>query len=217
MITKTINAAIHLTCYYHTYNARMYVLIVLYMEPDWDCLDLLNAASQRLDMVPAARRIFNVDGTPTTFSLSPGVFCDCSLYCFLPSRHHTGNEIDDCMMVEDHDILFFSIHEDFITISNNNDDNRGDNGKNRPGEGIPPVIGGYKVGELLGRGGFGEVRIGEHQLTAERVALKFLRKSEIHSLRAAERTNVEIQCLATLKHSNIIKMHQVGGIGLLIA
>ena len=114
------------------------------------------------------------------------------------------------MMVEDHDILFFSIHEDFITISNNNDDNRGDNGgKNRPGEGIPPVIGGYKVGELLGRGGFGEVRIGEHQLTAERVALKFLRKSEIHSLRAAERTNVEIQCLATLKHSNIIKMHQV--------
>ena len=110
-------------------------------------------------------------------------------------------------MVEDHDILFFSIHEDFITISNNNDDNRGDNGKNRPGEGIPPVIGGYKVGELLGRGGFGEVRIGEHQLTAERVALKFLRKSEIHSLRAAERTNVEIQCLATLKHSNIIKMH----------
>lgn len=125
-------------------------------------------------------------------------------------RHCTGNEIDDCMMVEDHDILFFSIHEDFITISNNNDDNRGDNGgKNRPGEGIPPVIGGYKVGELLGRGGFGEVRIGEHQLTAERVALKFLRKSEIHSLRAAERTNVEIQCLATLKHSNIIKMHQV--------
>lgn len=38
------------------------LVIVLYMEPDWDCLDLLNAASQRLDMVPAARRIFNVDG-----------------------------------------------------------------------------------------------------------------------------------------------------------
>lgn len=69
MITKTINAAIHLTCYYHTYNARIYVLIVLYMEPDWDCLDLLNAASQRLDMVPAARRIFNVDGTPTACTL----------------------------------------------------------------------------------------------------------------------------------------------------
>ena len=47
----------------------MHVLIVLYMEPDWDCLDLLNAASQRLDMVPAARRIFNVDGTTTACTL----------------------------------------------------------------------------------------------------------------------------------------------------
>lgn len=32
------------------------------MEPDWSYLDLLNAASQRLDLVPAAKRIFSVDG-----------------------------------------------------------------------------------------------------------------------------------------------------------
>lgn len=87
MITKTINAAIHLTCYYDAYNARIYVLIVLYMEPDWDCLDLLNAASQRLDMVPAARRIFNVDGTPTACTLyvlyHPLSLCCCCRVCFV--------------------------------------------------------------------------------------------------------------------------------------
>lgn len=32
------------------------------MEPDWDCLDLLHAASQRLDIIPAAQKIFNADG-----------------------------------------------------------------------------------------------------------------------------------------------------------
>eukprot|EP01034_Spumella_vulgaris_P024383 gene24383-30724_t len=75
-------------------------------------------------------------------------------------------------------------------------------------EKIPPSIGGYKVGDMLGKGGFGEVRHGEHQLTLEKVALKFLRKSDIHSLGAAERTNTEIQCLTALKHTNIIRLLQ---------
>jgi carbon catabolite-derepressing protein kinase len=62
---------------------------------------------------------------------------------------------------------------------------------------------------MLGRGGFGEVRSGEHQLTGEKVALKFLRKSEISSIHAAERTITEIQCLTALKHNNIISLYQV--------
>lgn len=48
--------------------------------------------------------------------------------------------------------------------------------------------------EFLGKGGFGEVRVGEHQLTGERVALKFLRNSAIADMGAAERTTTEIQC-----------------------
>lgn len=52
----------------------------------------------------------------------------------------------------------------------------------------------YKVNEFLGKGGFGEVRVGEHQLTGERVALKFLRKSAIADMGAAERTTTEVQC-----------------------
>ena len=113
-------------------------------------------------------------------------------------------------MIVDDDILFFSANGGFIEpeyITSESVETAG--GGKREGERLPPSISGYKVGEMLGRGGFGEVRVGEHQLTGERVALKFLRKAEIHSLGAAERTNTEIQCLATLKHLNIIRLQQV--------
>lgn len=118
----------------------------------------------------------------------------------------TGVEIDDCMMIEDNDILFLSNIDDFIPPVDLSPDEGLGGGVE--GEKIPHTIGGFKVGELLGRGGFGEVRVGEHHLTGERVALKFLRKSEIHSLFAAERTNTEIQCLQALKHNNIIRLQQ---------
>lgn len=114
------------------------------------------------------------------------------------------------MMIEDDDILFLSIKEDFIAPFDHLTDTSDhlDNGGRPETEKVPSIVGGYKVGELLGRGGFGEVRVGEHHLTGERVALKFLRKSEIHSFNAAERTNTEIQCLTALKHTNIIRLQQ---------
>lgn len=158
---------------------------VLYVEPDWSILELVNAASQRLDMMPAAKRVFNGD----------------------------GHEIDDCMMIEDDDLLFLSITEDFInpislaggsTISSSINRNSGRHANSQ----LPVVVSGYKVGDMLGRGAFGEVCVGEHQLTGEVVALKFLKKSEIQSLGAAERTNTEIQCLTALKHMNIIRLMQ---------
>jgi serine/threonine protein kinase len=120
-----------------------------------------------------------------------------------------GVEIDDCMMIEDDDMLFLSVTDNFIPPFDTSGEGFDGDSKKYEGEKIPHVIGGYRIGELLGRGGFGEVRIGEHQLTGDKVALKFLRKSEIHSLGAAERTNLEIQCLTALKHSNIIRLHQV--------
>lgn len=107
------------------------------------------------------------------------------------------------MMIEDNDILFLSNGDDFIPPLA---DRR--NGLSWDST-IPSSLSGFKVGSMLGRGGFGEVRVGEHHLTGERVALKFLRKSEIISMGAAERTTTEIQCLSALKHANIIKMQQV--------
>lgn len=112
------------------------------------------------------------------------------------------------MMIEDNDILFLSINEDFIAPYYAEPANTTDQPR-KEGEKIPLSVGGYKVGDVLGKGGFGEVRMGEHQLTGEKVALKFLRKSDIHSLGAAERTNTEIQCLTALKHTNIIRLQQV--------
>lgn len=151
----------------------------LHIEPDWSFPDFLHAASQRLNLVPTAKRVFSVDGV----------------------------EIDDCMMIEDSDALFFSHGEDFSSSSINTSE-KGNNGVSSEDSSIGSIIGSYKVGSFLGKGGFGEVRVGEHNLTGEKVALKFLRKAEIANIGAAERTTTEIQCLTALKHANIIRLQQ---------
>ena len=176
-----------------------------------------------------------------------------------------GVEVNDCMMITDDDMLFFSNGEAFIppkfTRRNSNqgneptpfvcylidlpptnehvdtfpspvglneygeNDNEGEgngtgaNGQHRKNSnardnarrGSMTSLGPFLIGEVLGKGGFGEVRVGVNQLNGEKVALKFLRKSEIMSLVAAERTATEIQCLSALKHPNIIQlvMHMV--------
>jgi serine/threonine protein kinase len=56
-----------------------------------------------------------------------------------------------------------------------------------------------------------QVRIGEHHLTKEKVALKLMSKSDIMSMGAAERTTTEIQCLTALRHPHIITLLQVRG------
>ena len=69
-----------------------------------------------------------------------------------------GVEIDDCMMVEDDDIVFLSTDDqEFINTSTTTDNGEGD-------KTISSIVGNYKVGKFIGKGGFGEVRIGEHQV-----------------------------------------------------
>lgn len=41
----------------------------MYVEADWDCHDLLHNASQRLEIIPAAQKIFNADGMTTTITM----------------------------------------------------------------------------------------------------------------------------------------------------
>ncbi|EQC30594.1 CAMK/CAMKL protein kinase [Saprolegnia diclina VS20] len=115
-----------------------------------------------------------------------------------------GVEVDDLMCIEEGDMLFFSTGAPFqipgqSEAEASSVDNIGSGG----------VVGGYRVTTLLGRGGFGEVRLGVHQLTNEKVALKFILKSEMGSLGDVERTTTEIQCLTALNHPSIIKLIRV--------
>ena len=113
------------------------------------------------------------------------------------------------MMIGDTDSIFLSLGEDFISptpvtyIGDAADTGELDCS-------MPSYVGMYNVGTLLGCGAFGEVRLGTNKLTDEKVALKFLRKAEIQSMGAAERTSTEIQCLTTLNHRNIIRLFMVG-------
>ena len=125
-------------------------------------------------------------------------------------------------MIEDGEMLFLSAGADFLapsavlsTLAEQKDGEghhhgRADGSKadSKDSAHLPHTIGGYRVGVLLGKGGFGEVRVGEHQITHEQVALKFLPKMEILNMGAAERTTTEIQCLCALKHGHIIRLVQ---------
>ena len=106
----------------------------LYVELDWELENVLRSASQRLE-IPLAKRIFNADGV----------------------------EVDDCMMIEDDDILFLSDGEDFISpLDDIEDDNDVTESREKEGtsSNLPTSIGVYKVTDILGKGAFGEVRWG---------------------------------------------------------
>ncbi|KAH7459814.1 hypothetical protein PRIC1_011078 [Phytophthora ramorum] len=148
---------------------------VLFVQHHWTWDEFLCAASQRLEMVPMASRVFNADGA----------------------------EIDDIMCIEENDMLFFSTGRSFKAPNSGGEDAQSTDEK------VANVVGGYKVTTLLGRGGFGEVRLGVHQLTNDKVALKFILKSEMGSLGDVERTTTEIQCLTALNHPSIIKLLRV--------
>ena len=126
------------------------------------------------------------------------------------------------MMIEDDDRLFLSQGEAYlnprINIGMKHDDNSShssvsnkhirEKATDKSRFSIASV-GPYTVGEVLGRGGFGEVREGTNQVTGEKVALKFIKKSEIQSMGAVERAAVEIKCQSILRHQNIIKLEMV--------
>jgi hypothetical protein len=117
-------------------------LAALFVQHHWSWDEFLHAASQRLEMVPMASRVFNADGA----------------------------ELDDIMCIEENDMLFFSTGRAFKAPNSGNEDGASGFTDDK----MAQVVGGYKVGALLGRGGFGEVRLGVHQLTNDKVALKFI-------------------------------------------
>ena len=114
------------------------------------------------------------------------------------------------MMISETDSLFLSCGEAFISpLSELEEDITDTVESSNDAGGMPSNIGMYTVGIHLGSGAFGEVRLGTNRLTGDKVALKFLKKSDIMSMGAAERTSTEIQCLTSLDHGNIIRLYMV--------
>ncbi|CAL8149388.1 unnamed protein product [Orchesella dallaii] len=70
-------------------------------------------------------------------------------------------------------------------------------------------IGHYVLGETLGVGTFGKVKIGEHTLTKHKVAVKILNRQKIKSLDVVGKIRREIQNLKLFRHPHIIKLYQV--------
>ncbi|XP_077290028.1 AMP-activated protein kinase alpha subunit isoform X2 [Arctopsyche grandis] len=70
-------------------------------------------------------------------------------------------------------------------------------------------IGHYTLGATLGTGTFGKVKIGEHQLTKHKVAVKILNRQKIKSLDVVGKIRREIQNLKLFRHPHIIKLYQV--------
>jgi len=70
-------------------------------------------------------------------------------------------------------------------------------------------IGPYILGETLGIGTFGKVKIAYHQQTGNKVAVKILNRQKIKSLDVVGKIKREIQNLKLFSHPHIIKLYQV--------
>ena len=70
-------------------------------------------------------------------------------------------------------------------------------------------IGQFVLGDVLGEGTFGIVRIGTHMLTGEKVAIKILEKIKILEQTGKTRIDREIKILKSLHHNNIIHLYSV--------
>ncbi|XP_053395294.1 5'-AMP-activated protein kinase catalytic subunit alpha-2-like isoform X18 [Mercenaria mercenaria] len=70
-------------------------------------------------------------------------------------------------------------------------------------------IGHYIIGDTLGVGTFGKVKIATHQITCHKVAVKILNRQKIKALDVVGKIRKEIQNLKLFRHPHIIKLYQV--------
>ncbi|PHJ24910.1 histone kinase [Cystoisospora suis] len=67
----------------------------------------------------------------------------------------------------------------------------------------------YTLGETIGEGTFGKVKLGKHVLTQESVAIKILEKSRIREAGDIERVVREIHILKTIRHPHIVRLLEI--------
>ena len=74
----------------------------------------------------------------------------------------------------------------------------------KPPENKSKSIGHYLIGKTIGEGTFGKVKLGTHNVTGEKVAVKILEKHKIVEDVDVERVAREIKILKLARHPNII-------------
>ncbi|CAG0879801.1 unnamed protein product [Cyprideis torosa] len=86
-----------------------------------------------------------------------------------------------------------------------------DKAKHSSSAGFNPQVkvGHYFLGETLGVGTFGKVKIGTHDVTGHKVAVKILNREKIKDLDVVNKIKREIQNMKVFRHPHIIKLYQV--------
>eukprot|EP00397_Hematodinium_sp_SG-2012_P001923 GEMP01001928.1.p1 GENE.GEMP01001928.1~~GEMP01001928.1.p1 ORF type:complete len:1064 (+),score=207.46 GEMP01001928.1:48-3194(+) len=73
----------------------------------------------------------------------------------------------------------------------------------------PAVVGDYTIGATVGEGTFGKVKLGTHERTGGKVAIKILEKAKVESYPDVERVIRELQILKFLRHPHIIHLYEI--------
>jgi len=68
----------------------------------------------------------------------------------------------------------------------------------------------YRIGELIGRGGMGEVFAAEHVDLRRRVALKVLYAERSNDPAVVQRFRLEARSIAAVKHPNLVEVYDLG-------
>ncbi|OMJ69520.1 hypothetical protein SteCoe_32751 [Stentor coeruleus] len=71
------------------------------------------------------------------------------------------------------------------------------------------MIGSYRIGIDLGEGTFGKVKLGYHNSTSEKVAIKILKKAKIADVADVDRITREIYILKIIRHPNIVQLYEI--------
>ena len=70
-------------------------------------------------------------------------------------------------------------------------------------------VGSYRLGEMLGKGYYGSVRIGSHRKNQQKYAIKLLNKSNIKRFKDLQQIAVEVHVLKMYRHPNIVHLEEV--------
>eukprot|EP01041_Mallomonas_annulata_P008606 gene8606-17757_t len=76
-------------------------------------------------------------------------------------------------------------------------------------ENVPLLLGPYRLGKTLGIGAFGKVKLAQHIITNQKVAIKILNKGKIKHMEMAEKVRREINILKMCTHPHIIRLYEV--------